>query len=193
MSLNVKDPEAHRLAQAIAQATGETMTRAVTEALRERYERLQRRDPETLATDIRAIAKRAAATSSVRIWIMLSSCTTNTAFPNDLDSSQLVAILAEEPDAELYTRAAMLFGRAFEHAVAALFRREDPAAVLFEQWGVCKNMGLTYAGNDTWDRMLQQGVSQSAGDTSASESCGGSKKFVCCGLCSVLIFNMCST
>src|ERR1035437_5732516 len=27
MSLNVKDPEAHRLAQAIAQATGETMTR----------------------------------------------------------------------------------------------------------------------------------------------------------------------
>jgi antitoxin VapB len=61
MSLNVKDPEAHRLAQAIAQATGETMTRAVTEALRERYERLERRDPETLAADIRAIAKRAAA------------------------------------------------------------------------------------------------------------------------------------
>ena len=30
------------------------------------------------------------------------------------------------------TRAAMLFGRAFEQAVAALFRREDPAAVLFE-------------------------------------------------------------
>lgn len=61
MRLNVKDPEAHRLAQAIAQATGETMTRAVTEALRERYERLQRRDPETLAADIRAIGKRAAA------------------------------------------------------------------------------------------------------------------------------------
>ena len=60
-TLNVKDPEAHRLAQAIAQATGETMTRAVTEALRERYERLQRRDPEALAADIRAIAKRAAA------------------------------------------------------------------------------------------------------------------------------------
>jgi hypothetical protein len=56
------------------------------------------------------------------------------------------------------TRAAMLFGRAFEQAVAALFRREDPAAVLFEQWGVSKDMGLTYSGNDTWDRMLQQGV-----------------------------------
>jgi hypothetical protein len=56
------------------------------------------------------------------------------------------------------TRAAMVFGRAFEQAVAALFRREDPAAVLFEQWGVCKDMGLSYSGNDTWDRMLQQGI-----------------------------------
>ncbi len=60
-SLNVKDPEAHRIAQAIAQETGETLTRAVTEALRERYERLQKRDPEALAADIRAIAARAAA------------------------------------------------------------------------------------------------------------------------------------
>jgi len=61
MTLNVKDPEAHRLAQAIAQATGETMTRVVTEALRERYERIQKLNPETLAADLRAIAKRAAA------------------------------------------------------------------------------------------------------------------------------------
>jgi len=55
-------------------------------------------------------------------------------------------------------RPAMLFGRAFEQAVAALFRREDPAAVLCEQWSLCKDMGLTYSGNDTWDRMLQQGI-----------------------------------
>lgn len=61
MSLNIKDPEAHRLAQAIAQATGETMTHVVREALRERYERTQKRDPEALAADIRAIAGRAAA------------------------------------------------------------------------------------------------------------------------------------
>ena len=56
------------------------------------------------------------------------------------------------------TRAPMLFGRAFEQAVAAFFRHEDPAAVLFEQWSVCKDMDLTYSGNDTWDRMLQQGI-----------------------------------
>jgi len=55
-------------------------------------------------------------------------------------------------------RASMLFGRAFEQALAALFRREDPAGVLFQQWSLCKDMGLTYSGNDTWDRMLQQGV-----------------------------------
>ncbi|MBI1787612.1 MAG: type II toxin-antitoxin system VapB family antitoxin [Acidobacteria bacterium] len=61
MSLNVKDPEAHRLAQAIAQETGETMTRAVTEALRERYERLQSRRGKASVEELRAIAERAAA------------------------------------------------------------------------------------------------------------------------------------
>jgi antitoxin VapB len=61
MSLNIKDPEAHRLALAIAQLTGETLTRVVTEALRERYERTRKGDPDALAADIRAIAKRAAA------------------------------------------------------------------------------------------------------------------------------------
>jgi antitoxin VapB len=61
VSLNVKDPEAHRLAQAIAHETGETLTCAVTEALRERYERIHKRNPEALAADIRTIAKRASA------------------------------------------------------------------------------------------------------------------------------------
>jgi len=56
------------------------------------------------------------------------------------------------------TRATMLFGRAFEQAIAALFRREDPSAALYEQWRLCKDMSLTYPNNDTWDRMLQQGV-----------------------------------
>jgi antitoxin VapB len=59
-SLNVKDPEAHRLAQAIAHETGETMTRAVTEALRERYERLQRNRSKASVEELLAIADRAA-------------------------------------------------------------------------------------------------------------------------------------
>jgi antitoxin VapB len=61
MSLNVKDPEAHRLAQAIARATGETITHAVTEALRERYERLQSRRGKASVEELLAIAKRASA------------------------------------------------------------------------------------------------------------------------------------
>lgn len=61
MTLNVKDPEAHRLAQAIAQATGETMTRVVTEALRERYARLQSRPGKASVEELLAIAKRASA------------------------------------------------------------------------------------------------------------------------------------
>jgi antitoxin VapB len=60
-SLNVKDPEAHRLALAIAQETGETLTRAVTEALRERYERLQSRRDRASVEELCAIAGRAAA------------------------------------------------------------------------------------------------------------------------------------
>ena len=61
MSLTVTDPEAYHLAQAIAQVTGETLACVVKEALRERYGRIQKRDPEALAADIRDIADRAAA------------------------------------------------------------------------------------------------------------------------------------
>ncbi len=56
------------------------------------------------------------------------------------------------------TRAAMLFGRCFEQALAALFRHEDPAAALFEQWAACKHLELIYSKNDTWDHMFRQGI-----------------------------------
>lgn len=69
MSLNIKDPEAHRLAQAIAQVTGETMTRVVTEALRERYRSLEKRDAEALIADIRAISDRAASRIKKRSYL----------------------------------------------------------------------------------------------------------------------------
>ena len=63
MSLNIKDPEAHRLAQTLAKETGETMTHAVTEALRERLQRVQRRRrPGATAADLLAIGRRCART-----------------------------------------------------------------------------------------------------------------------------------
>jgi antitoxin VapB len=42
MSLNIKDPEAHKLAQELARETGETMTSAVIQAIRERLAELHR-------------------------------------------------------------------------------------------------------------------------------------------------------
>jgi len=59
MTLHIKDPEARRLAAAISQATGETLTRAVTQALRERYERLQSRRTKATVEELLAIAQRA--------------------------------------------------------------------------------------------------------------------------------------
>jgi hypothetical protein len=56
------------------------------------------------------------------------------------------------------TRAAMLFGRAFERALGAVFRREDPGAVLFAEWSESQNLGLHYSNGDSWDRMLRQGL-----------------------------------
>lgn len=61
MSLNIKDPEAHRLAQAISRATGESMTRVVTEALRECYAKLESRKGKASVEELLAIADRAAA------------------------------------------------------------------------------------------------------------------------------------
>src|SRR3546814_17335130 len=58
MSLNVKDPEAHRLAQAIAQATGQSMTRVVTEALRERFARIERQKSKASVAELLTIADR---------------------------------------------------------------------------------------------------------------------------------------
>ena len=42
MSLNIKNKEAHRLAQQLAKLTGESMAEAVTKAVRERLERARR-------------------------------------------------------------------------------------------------------------------------------------------------------
>jgi len=61
MSLNIKDPTAHALAQTLAKETGETMTQAVAAAIRERLERIRRRRrPEATVTELLAIGHRCA-------------------------------------------------------------------------------------------------------------------------------------
>ncbi len=61
MGLHIKDPEAHRLAQAIARATGESLTHVVTEALRERYAKIEQRSARASVDELMSIADRAAA------------------------------------------------------------------------------------------------------------------------------------
>ena len=61
MSLNIKNDETCRLASDLARLTGETMTGAVTVALRERLEREKRaRGAERKLRKMRAIAERCA-------------------------------------------------------------------------------------------------------------------------------------
>ena len=59
---------------------------------------------------------------------------------------------------EKETRAGLLFGRAFEQALAALFRREDPGCALFDAWAQYKNASLEYPKSETWDQMFEQGI-----------------------------------
>lgn len=66
MSLNIKNPEAHKLAAELAQRTGTSMTEAVTEALRDKLaairapEEVARREDEAakLIADLEDIARR---------------------------------------------------------------------------------------------------------------------------------------
>ncbi len=57
MALNIRNPEAEQLAEALAKLTGETKTQAVTVALRDRLERIRRlRSGRCLADELDEIA-----------------------------------------------------------------------------------------------------------------------------------------
>jgi antitoxin VapB len=62
MPLNIKDPTADRLVRELASATGESITTAVTVAVRERLERVRGAAPaDVRLQELRRIARRAAA------------------------------------------------------------------------------------------------------------------------------------
>lgn len=61
MTLNIKNEEAHRLASQLAKATGESMTVAVTEAIRERLERVRGNSKKDLAERLLEIGRECAA------------------------------------------------------------------------------------------------------------------------------------
>lgn len=55
MALSIKDPETDRLARALAEATGESLTEAIRRALEERLARETRRSRRGLVAEIRRI------------------------------------------------------------------------------------------------------------------------------------------
>jgi len=62
MPLSIKDPDADRLARALAQRTGETLTEAVINALRERLELKERKEQtvESVVEDVMEIGRHCA-------------------------------------------------------------------------------------------------------------------------------------
>ena len=61
MAMNIKNDEAQELAHKLSELTGETLTTAVTEAVRERLERVQRSKARSLAERLVLIGKDCAA------------------------------------------------------------------------------------------------------------------------------------
>ena len=61
MSLNIKNEETHRMARELAQLTGESMTVAVNEAIRERLERVREKSKEEFFERIMKIGRECAA------------------------------------------------------------------------------------------------------------------------------------
>jgi antitoxin VapB len=62
MTLHIRHPEADRLARRLAEATGKPLTEVVIEALRDRWQREQRRSTfPRLKDEIMAISRRAGA------------------------------------------------------------------------------------------------------------------------------------
>src|SRR5215471_8393967 len=56
------------------------------------------------------------------------------------------------------SRATLLFGRCFEQALGAYFRREDSTAALFSEWAKHQQAQLDYSHGESWERMFRQGV-----------------------------------
>ena len=61
MSFNIKNEETHRFARELARATGESMTVAVSEAIRERLERVRGNSKKPLAEHLVEIGRDCAA------------------------------------------------------------------------------------------------------------------------------------
>jgi len=56
------------------------------------------------------------------------------------------------------TRASMIFGRCFETALGAYFRKEDPTAAFFREWDKYRDTRLEFGKNESWDKLYHGGI-----------------------------------
>jgi hypothetical protein len=98
MSLNIKDPKAHELAGRVARLAGETLTEAVTTALRERRQRIGNVGAveEERFRELKALIKAAGASGSSRTSpLSTATCsTTSSGWRYDRHSSAFIAATA---------------------------------------------------------------------------------------------------
>ena len=118
MSLNIKSPQARRLAEELASLTGENMTKAVTEALRQRLEREgRRREAGARSAKLLEIGRRCAAhmaEPAVPGTTPTSSMTSAGCPAEIVDSRAVLALLFDEdvaPDSAGPRRPPRLLGR----------------------------------------------------------------------------------
>ena len=109
MSLNIKNEETCRLAGELARLTGETMTGAITVALRERLERERHeRSVEVRVQRLRAIANRCAkllGPGPLRRGAWRRTLRRQGVAQVIVDSSAVLAVLYRDPDAERFETA----------------------------------------------------------------------------------------
>ena len=108
MALSLKDPEADRLAREVAARTGETLTTAVVVALSERLARLRGRSKRRrLRDELREIAQRCAQLPTLDDHPSRNSRLRRARIAPlmVLDTSALLALLLDEPEAEEFRAA----------------------------------------------------------------------------------------
>jgi len=59
---------------------------------------------------------------------------------------------------EKETRAAMIFGRCFEKAIASSFLGKDCGARLFDEWSAHRETPIHFKDGESWDKFLHQGI-----------------------------------
>lgn len=102
MALNIKNEETRKLTKALAKLTGESMTAAITEAVRERLDRVRGEHGTNLADRLVKIGKRLRGASTGTLPVCRSwgvAVQRKRVATMNIDASAIIAILRDEPEA----------------------------------------------------------------------------------------------